>query len=126
MAGSRKEDFASALRADIVSVLVRETGAQEQYVFNVAAQIVAAVSHRYSGQSVYFSEVRYNPEQVLRDFNGRNHSEVCRRHRISRATLYRVLNRRCGKNPGTAQHEPPSSTSPRESAPRFPRASGRR
>jgi len=30
-------------------------------------------------------------EAVLREFNGRNHREVCRRHGISKRTLYRIL-----------------------------------
>ena len=30
-------------------------------------------------------------ERVLTDFTGQNHAEVCRRHGISRATLYRYL-----------------------------------
>lgn len=34
---------------------------------------------------------RYRRGAVLADFNGRNHKDVCRKHGISRQTLYRHL-----------------------------------
>lgn len=44
---------------------------------------------------VYIRQPRlYDPEKVLADFTGDNAAEVIAEHRISRATLYRLLNRR--------------------------------
>jgi len=45
------------------------------------------------GRYVYISkrETRTRREAVLRDFNGRNREEVCRKHGISKAQFYRML-----------------------------------
>lgn len=87
------EDFVSALRADIVRVLVRSSGAPEQHVLPVAAEIIGAVAHRFGGERVYVPAPRYDQAAVVRDLVYFPHAEVCRRHGISRSTLWRIVRR---------------------------------
>lgn len=89
----RKENFASALRAELVRVLVQESGAGEAQAFRMASQVLSAVGTRYRGEKVYVREEKYDEAAVLRDFDYRNHRTVCERHGISRRTLYRILKR---------------------------------
>lgn len=86
----RDDDFIAALRADIVRTLVEQTGAQETHVIPVASRIIAAMQQRFAGNEVYIRGPRYDAKAVLADFTGRNHTETCRKHGISRRTLYRL------------------------------------
>jgi Mor family transcriptional regulator len=90
---ARSIDFLAALRADIVRVLVEQTGAPEGHVMGMAAQIIEVTQRRFGADSVYIRKPAYDPDAVLSDFDGRNHAAVCRKHQISRRTLYRVLHR---------------------------------
>lgn len=95
-------DFIAALRSDIVRELVSATGAPETHVMPVASKIIEALHRRWAGEQVYVASVpRYDAEAVMADFNYRNHAEVCAKHRISRATLLRVV-RRHSKKPASA------------------------
>ena len=87
---ARHDDFIAALRADIVRVLVEQTGGPETHVIPVASKIIAAMQLRYGGNEVYIRGPAYDAAAVLADFNHRNHAEVCRKHGISRRTLYRL------------------------------------
>lgn len=94
MVDTRREDFMSALRADMVREIAQATGAPEGHAINIAARILRAVQLRYQGERVYVPAPRCDEDAVLRDFDGSNHRAVCRDHQISRATLYRLIAQR--------------------------------
>lgn len=88
-----ENDFVSTARTEIARVL-HDQGIPEPAAVPLAARIVEAIQHRTGGCGVYLPRPkRYDPAAVVRDFTGDNHAEVCRRHGIHRATLYRVLKR---------------------------------
>ena len=89
---AKHEDFIAALRADIVRVLVERTGGTEPHVIPMASQIIAAMQQRFAGERLYVkAKPPVDVDRVIADFNYRNHKEVCRKHQISRRTLYRLL-----------------------------------
>jgi hypothetical protein len=88
------EDFIAALRADIVSELVRMTGAPETYVIPFAARIIAATQTRAGGTKVYIRPPSYDAAAVLADYRYNNGPEVCAKHDISRRTLQRLVAKR--------------------------------
>lgn len=94
MTDARREDFMSALRADMVREISQATGAPEGHAINIASRILRAVQQRYQGERVYVTAPRCDEQAVLRDFTGNNHREVCRAHVISRAKLYRLIAQR--------------------------------
>ena len=62
----------------------------------IVTHIEDFLSHYLGCDKVYLPSgrreaIKRRNEAVLREFNGRNHLEVCRRHGISRRTLYRIL-----------------------------------
>lgn len=88
---SKREDYLSALRTDIVRVLRENTGAPEGIAVKVSAEIIQAMRLRYQGKDVRFGRARVSVEQIRQAFDGRNHKKVCQELNISRRTLYRAL-----------------------------------
>ena len=63
---------------------------------DVAAAITAEIRKYMRGNKVYFScmtqdERKARRGQIRDDFDGTNYQEVCRKHQITRRTLYRAL-----------------------------------
>lgn len=88
---SKREDYLSALRTDIVRVLREKTGAPEGIAVKVSAEIIQAMRLRYQGKDVRFGRARVSADQIRQVFDGRNHKHVCRELGISRRTLYRAI-----------------------------------
>lgn len=96
---AKQEDFIAAIRADIVRVLVEQTGATETHVIPMASMIIQAMQARFSGEQVYVkAPPKADAHAVLADFDYRNHKDVCRKHGISKRTLYRMLSRHQNKS----------------------------
>ena len=64
----------------------------------LSRDISAAITNRlrtlFGNSTVYFPGLADQPERyaaIKRDFDGKNHNEVCKKHGISRSTLYRAL-----------------------------------
>lgn len=94
MSNAKRDDFAAALRAEIVGVLVRESGAPETHAIAMASKILQAVSHRWQGTEPYMrAPERYDRAAVLRDLSVLPPAEVCRKHGISRWTARRIRDR---------------------------------
>jgi Mor family transcriptional regulator len=77
----------------LVGTLTERLGDSEE-ARELAELVEETIRRDLGGNEVYIRQVRYREEDVLADFCGNNAREVCARHHISRATLYRVLNRR--------------------------------
>lgn len=90
---SKREDYLSALRTDIVRVLRETTGAPEATAARVASEVIKAMRLRYHGKTIRVGKARISSEQIRAAFDGRNHRQVCRDLGISRRTLYRALQR---------------------------------
>lgn len=86
-------DFVSNLQAEMVRVISQEVGAPMTFANEVAQVVAQNVSAQYSGEQVYIRSKRYDPAEVVRDFNYRNHQEVCAKHGISQSTLWRIMRR---------------------------------
>lgn len=90
---SVQEDTASAVRSEITRAIQEATGLHEQYASTLAEGIWERFRERWGGSRMHIPAVdRAARNAAIRDaFDGRNHSEVCARYGISRATLYRVI-----------------------------------
>lgn len=87
------EDHLAALRTEIVSLVRCRTGTTEDVALRMASEIIGVLRSRFAGERIYFPSPRYDVQQVLADFDGRNAPEVCRKHGISLRTFYRLLRR---------------------------------
>jgi Mor family transcriptional regulator len=87
-------DAAETFRADLVRVIRESLGLPEKVAVPMADELAKGLKQRLGGLYIPAREIREARDNaVLRDFNGRNHSEVMRIHRLSRATFYRILSR---------------------------------
>lgn len=66
---------------------------------SVSGDFSTAITNRLQrllGKNTVYFPCLGNTEQryaaIKADFNGRNHTEVCKKHGISRSTLYRAVN----------------------------------
>ena len=86
MADLKQERMLRQLRSEIVASAVR-LGVSP----GVARMLAGSVEHRMELMHGGLDCKAARNRQILREFNGRNHAEVCRRWNISRRTLYRIL-----------------------------------
>lgn len=86
-----RPDEWSSIEAELAAEMTAELAPLAK---RLAARLLERMRAEACGQHVYIpAPRRYDEEAVLADFTGRNHREVCMQHGISRATLYRILNR---------------------------------
>jgi len=64
---------------------------------SMALAITLRLQKLFGNNTVYFPRLA-SPEErraaIRRDFDGKNHNEVCKKHGISRSTLYRAIGAR--------------------------------
>ena len=89
----RVADILEQLHMEVRAV-VDEEGLDPERANRAAARVVERFCHVYAGNRIYvpINKQASKRREVLEDFNGSNHDEVCRKHRITRRTLYRYLN----------------------------------
>ena len=89
---SAQDDFVEELR-QLAEQLAEQHGLTPSAARIMAASLSEKVRERYACDRPYIKTNRKDSirEKVLADFNGRNHSKVCRKYGIHRATLYRYL-----------------------------------
>lgn len=90
----RSDSEWEALAQEYQRVVSTRCGVESEIAKMVAVEILAVFRAHFGGSEVYVPRpARYDESAVLRDFNGRNHDEVIKKHGIHRATLWRVLER---------------------------------
>lgn len=87
---------APALPPDLVDLIFDYVLAEFPEMADRAAELKAATRREFRGIETYIpqrsaADRQALTEQVLSLFNGRNATEIARRLRISRATVYRVI-----------------------------------
>lgn len=88
-------DTQSHLRTRVTRAVRQKTGFSERLATFIAAEIIDGLVDQFRGERIYIGRSRIERDSaVLIEFNGRNHTDVCERHDISRATLYRILQKR--------------------------------
>jgi len=93
---SAEHDVMTYVRYQLTRVLARSLGQPEHAASAMAESLMQDdefVALMLDEQNT--STVRaIRRDAILADFNGRNHAEVMAKHKISRATLFRVTGRR--------------------------------
>lgn len=109
---------------DLVDLIVDFLASKEPALAERRQDITADLRAEFGGQRWYVSarpetERQQRVRKILEMFNGRNATEVARRLRISRATVYRVI-----KQPGppAERYPPPAIGVSAPKAPRVPAA----
>lgn len=88
-------DLEVAFRSDLVRVIRESLGLPETVAVPMADEIARGLQRMMGGLYVPARELRETRDAaVRREFNGRNHADIMRRHDISRATLYRIIGMR--------------------------------
>lgn len=100
---SRHQDAAVALHNEITTIIREEAGIDEAHASKLAEDITRGLRKRFTGQYLgdyYLAGGMTLRERAIRDkairaeFTGTNRAEVCRKHGISKAQLYRIVGRR--------------------------------
>jgi Mor family transcriptional regulator len=81
--------------ADKIAVVAVKFGVDEQISTDLGRAIVDLIMEYTGGGYLYVPRVDrdFRDACVIRRFNGDNHEEVCAHFKISRSTLYRIINR---------------------------------
>ena len=89
-----EDDFA-AWHQDLTMSITEGTGLREDIASKVAEAALRKLQERRGGRRSYLPTVgpQDRHEAIRTAFRGNNHDEVCREHGVSRATLYRVINK---------------------------------
>lgn len=89
-----EKDAAVNFHNDLVRIIRESLGLPEKVAVPMADELAAGLRRHMGGFYIPAREIReVRDTAVLRDFNGRNHAEVMRRHNICRATLYNIIKR---------------------------------
>jgi hypothetical protein len=90
---SEQENTRISLITTITRVVREATGLHERFSCEIATSVVDELGRQYGCERLYIPALPKNHQRssVLRDFNGSNVDEVCTKHGIHRATLYRYL-----------------------------------
>jgi Mor family transcriptional regulator len=93
------EDQAVQLAGEISSILVEVISRDEALINRLATALVDGLRSRLGGGDVYIPAPDKSARNtaIRAEFNGRNMSEVCRRHGVKPSTVYRIV----GANPVT-------------------------
>lgn len=90
-------DNAARIKRDMARTIRDRTAFDEMLAIAIAEQVYTHLLDDMQGQRLYFTRsTQERDAAVRRDFDGTNHQAVMDKHDISRATLYRILNRRNG------------------------------
>lgn len=90
-----QNDAAVNFRDDLVRIIRESLGLPEKIAVPMAEELSRGLKQRMGGLYIPAREIREARDAaVLRDFNGRNHVEIMQTHRISQATLYRIISQR--------------------------------
>ena len=119
------EDAVLQLEYDLADILREDHGLHEREAFAMARCLVDGIRKRYGGvqlgrRGLYIPapSKAERDAQICQEFNGRNASDVCKKHGIKRTRLYEIV-KRGGKPVGKASAAAPgvgkSPVSSRES-----------
>lgn len=90
-----EQDAALNFRNTLIRIIRRTLGLPETVAMPMADELAKGLSSELGGLYITKREIRGSrDEAVRRDFNGRNHLEVMRKHTISKRTLYRIIGRK--------------------------------
>ena len=87
-----QDDQTAAMHTLIVRGIRESLGLHERFATEAADAVFDKFRAHFGGEMPYMP--KRDPrrrEKALREFNGRNHDEVCRRYQISRRTLERYV-----------------------------------
>jgi len=90
---NEKENTRISLIKTITRVVREATGLHERFSCEIANSIVDELSKQHGCSDLYIPALPKDARrrQVLADYNGTNIREVCSKHGINRATVYRYL-----------------------------------
>ena len=89
-----EQDAAINFRNTLIRIIRASLGLPETIAMPMADELAKGLSNEIGGLYITKREIRSTRNDAIRrDFNGRNHREVSRKHGVSVATVYRILGR---------------------------------
>lgn len=90
--GTIEKDAALNFRNTLIRVIRASLGLSESVAMPMADELAKGLSSELGGIYITKREIRSSRDELVRrDFTGRNHLEVMRKHGISKRTLYRII-----------------------------------
>ncbi|HYF17698.1 MAG TPA: Mor transcription activator family protein [Ramlibacter sp.] len=86
------EDAAALLQMEFTEIVREEIGYKEDFASQIASAVLRGLRRRRGGEELYVPAADRSERDaaIRREFNGTNLLEVCRRHGVSKSTVYRV------------------------------------
>lgn len=89
---------------DAVIDMLKEHNISPENKAESAYKVIEAIEHKWSGLLVYIpkkdgQKMKKRNANIKKDFTGDNHSDLCRKYKISLQTVYRIL-----KQPTQGKH----------------------
>lgn len=81
------------LHCDIATSLKDGIGLHDHIAGKLAADVMKKLQGHWGGREIYIpvADSEERNAAVRAEFNSRNHADICRKHKISLRTLYRIL-----------------------------------
>lgn len=85
-------DLLNTLKQEVIQAGLRR-GVSLKAMTDIANSVDERIRRDFGGSKPYVSatDKAKRNSTIMNDFNGRNHHEVCRKHKISRRTLNRIV-----------------------------------
>lgn len=90
---SVSQHVADLIKQDIVSVMKESIGFNDEIAQQLAGDLLKKLQDKWGGQRVYIPSEKNNHQRndlIKFEFNGSNHTQVCKKFDISLSTLYRI------------------------------------
>ena len=86
------EDARAQLHADLTDIVRTEIGMNEHFASAHASAILRGLCERLGGREIYIPATNRSERNaaIRAEFDGTNAPDVCLKHGISRATVYRL------------------------------------
>jgi len=90
---SVSQHIADLLQQDIAAAMKESIGFNDDIANSLAGSLMNKLQAKWGGREVYIPSLKSKDRNKLvkNDFNGLNHTEVCKKYDISLSTLYRVV-----------------------------------
>ena len=74
-----------------------KNGMSKEDAERIAQDVAKQMCEQWAGQIIYFPywlrmELSARDRKIYEEFNGHNHSDLCRKHQMSLQSIYRIIN----------------------------------
>lgn len=90
---SKDNDSTMAIAWKLRAVIEKSGYVKPEYACDLVTLIVEGIQMEFGGGDLYITKPSRSDRNnsIRNEFNGKNANEICKKHQVSRATLYRII-----------------------------------